>query len=189
MGGVTVTRHSADPAHAESLSLALEREHREIDDAIKGCTAAPSASPEAITALKRAVAELRWHIYVEEELLFPPLRAAGMTGPVLVMLREHGQMWPILDALEQSLQDEVDHVAVRTAGRQMLILLQHHNPKEERILYPQVDHVLGADASGAIREFLTGGQVPADWVCQHLRPRRAGGEPASAVTTPSTSQG
>ena len=165
-----MTSQPAEVARTESLSQALEREHREIDDAIKGCAAGPGASPQAVTALKRAVAELRWHIFVEEELLFPRLRAAGMTGPVLVMLREHGQMWPILDTLDQALRDEVDQDRLLTACRQLLILLQHHNPKEERILYPQVDHALGADASGAIREFLTGGRVPAGWTCQHLRP-------------------
>lgn len=166
---------AADAVPAESLSQALEQEHREIDDAIKRCADAADASPEARADLERAVAELRWHIFVEEELLFPPLRAAGMTGPILVMLREHAQMWPMLDKLDQALREEFDQGALRTACRQLLILLQHHNPKEERILYPQVDRVLGEDTTGAIREFLSGGRVPADWICQHLRPKRAGG--------------
>jgi regulator of cell morphogenesis and NO signaling len=170
-----VEHRAADAVPAVSLSQALEQEHREIDDAIKRCADTAVASPEAGADLERAVAELRWHIYVEEELLFPPLRAAGMTGPILVMLWEHGQMWPILDTLDQALRDEVDQGTLHTSCRTLLILLKHHNPKEEKILYPQVDYVLGEDASGAIREFLTGGRVPADWMCQHLRPKRGGG--------------
>lgn len=158
-----------DEAHRESLSQALEREHREIDDAILTCSRATGASPEARAALQQAIAELRWHIFVEEELLFPPLRAAGMTGPVLVMLREHAQMWPVLDDLDQALRGDADQGAVRTSCRQLLVLLQHHNPKEERILYPQVDQVLGVEASVAVRDFLSGGEIPSDWVCHNLR--------------------
>jgi iron-sulfur cluster repair protein YtfE (RIC family) len=165
---------AAGAASEESLSHALEREHREIDDAIRRCADVPVASPEARAALERAVRELRWHIYVEEELLFPPLRAAGMTGPILVMLREHAQMWPILATLDLALREDPGLGVLRTACRDLVILLQHHNPKEEQILYPQVDQALGVDASSAVREFLSGGRVPADWTCQHLRPERAG---------------
>ena len=161
---------STGGARDGSLSRALEQEHREIDGVIKKCADGSALDADAKAGLIRAVAELRRHIYAEEELLFPPLRRAGLMGPVLVMLREHGQIWPILDTLDQALRDEVDQDRLLTACRQLLILLQHHNPKEERILYPQVDHALGADASGAIREFLTGGRVPAGWTCQHLRP-------------------
>lgn len=98
-----------------------------------------------------------------------------MTGPILVMLREHGQMWPILDTLDHELADGVSDDVLRTACRQLLILLQHHNPKEEQILYPQVDRVVGKGASVDVREFLDAGQVPADWMCQHLRHARGGG--------------
>lgn len=166
---------STNRAGAESLSRALEREHREIDNAIKGCADGSASGTQAQQGLKRAVAELRRHIYAEEELLFPPLRQAGMTGPILVMLREHGQMWPILDTLDHELADGVSDDALRTACRKLYVLLQHHNPKEEQILYPQVDRVVGKDASVDVREFLDAGQVPADWMCQHLRHERGGG--------------
>ena len=46
----------------------------------------------------RAMESLRRHIFLEEQLLFPPLREAGMIAPVLVMLREHGEIWQSLDA-------------------------------------------------------------------------------------------
>lgn len=160
----------------ESLRDALERDHRDVDNAVEGYADGTVSGARAQLGLKRAVEELRRHIYAEEELLFPPLRQAGMTGPILVMLREHGQMWPILDTLDRELREDAGEDVLRTACRQLLILLQQHNPKEEQILYPQVDHVLGADERIAVREFLDAGQVPADWTCQHLRrPQGAGG--------------
>jgi iron-sulfur cluster repair protein YtfE (RIC family) len=160
----------------ESLRAVLERDHREVDIAVEGYASGTAAGTRAQLALKRAVEELRRHIYAEEELLFPSLRQAGMTGPVLVMLREHGQMWPILDTLDRELRDDASEDVLRTACGELLILLHQHNPKEEQILYPQVDQVLGVDENVAVREFLDAGQVPADWTCQHLhRPQRAGG--------------
>lgn len=157
----------------EPLHQALEREHRDVDDAVKACADSPVASPEAREALGRAVADLRRHIYVEEELLFPPLRAAGMVGPVLVMLREHAQMWPVLDRLDRALREDDEQGVLRAACRELFVLLQHHNPKEEQILYPQVDHVVGDDQSHGVLEVLETGQMPEGWTCQLLRARRA----------------
>lgn len=62
---------------AESLSQALEREHREIDNAIKGCADGSVLDSQSKVDLKRAVDELRRHIYVEEELLFPHCARQG----------------------------------------------------------------------------------------------------------------
>lgn len=160
----------------ESMRDALERDHRDVDSAVERYANGTATGTQAQLGLKRAVEELRRHIYAEEELLFPPLRQAGMTGPILVMLREHGQMWPILDTLDRELRDDASEDVLRTECRQLFILLKHHNPKEEQILYPQADQVLGVDEGIAVREFLDTGQVPADWTCQHLRrPQRAGG--------------
>jgi len=155
-------------ASAESLRDALERDHREVDDALEGYANGSASGTWAQLGLKRAEEGLRRHIYAEEELLFPPLRQAGMTGPILVMLREHGRMWPVLDTLAHELREGVSDDVLRATCRQLLILLQHHNPKEEQILYPQVDQLLDVDAIVAVREFLDAGQIPADWTCQHL---------------------
>ncbi|HEY3459830.1 MAG TPA: hypothetical protein VGL52_03315 [Casimicrobiaceae bacterium] len=42
------------------------------------------------------LALLRRHAYVEHEILLPPLMKAGLVMPVLVMKREHAQMWPLI---------------------------------------------------------------------------------------------
>lgn len=160
---------STSRAQQGSLSRELEQEHREIDDVIKSCADGPAPGADEKAGLKRAVDELRRHIYAEEELLFPPLRKAGMVGPILVMLREHGDMWPLLDTLDHGLAEDAGDDVLRTTCRQLLILLQQHNPKEEQILYPEIDRVVGADASPGVHEFLDAGQVPADWTCHFLR--------------------
>ena len=155
----------------ESLAAALEREHRDIDDGI----AAFSASPEDTRPLARAIGALRRHIYLEEEFLFPLLGEAepALRAPVFVMLREHAQIWGLLDALER----EPGGSAGQALCRQLASQLLHHNLKEERVLYPRADDALPPAAAERLGEFLGSGELPEGWVCVKARPvtPKAGG--------------
>lgn len=90
-----------------TVSATLEGEHRTIDEGIFAFLRSDAATvtPEQRTGLLDAIALLRRHIYIEEQYLFPPLRAAGLFGPVMVMVHEHGLMWPLLDKLERLVAD------------------------------------------------------------------------------------
>ena len=146
-----------------SLATALEREHREIDEGVEGFAADPS-SAQALDLLRRAFAALRRHIYLEEEFLFPPLRAAGMLPPVLVMLREHGEIWRSLASI-LAMDPDADAAGARERCGELLSQLASHNAKEEPIIYPQGDAVLTEEATGELREFISSGQMPEGWVC------------------------
>lgn len=153
-----------------TLGAALEREHREIDGGIEAYIASGSEGSRR-EPLVRAIEGLRRHIYLEEEFLFPPLREAGMMMPVLVMLREHGELWNAMDDVEFRLERNDDADALVNACRELLALLGQHNSKEEPILYPQADTVLTADASAELSAFLVEGRMPQDWMCSAVRPR------------------
>lgn len=153
----------------ETLAQALEREHREIDEGIEAFVASRGTGAPDTAALAQAVAGLRRHIYLEEEMFFPPLRAAGLMGPVLVMLREHGEMWRLLDQLQAELAGDA---AGELAGRlldDLMPRLEAHNLKEERILYPQADAVLEGEPGEELREFMASGRMPPGWVCEMAR--------------------
>lgn len=152
----------------ESLAAALEREHREIDDGIEAFTAGPPSKDRDARPLTRAIQALRRHIYLEEEFLFPALQQAGLVAPVFVMLREHAQMWATLDELERVLDAGTADAALPLC-RQLTVQLQHHNPKEERILYPRADDALTASADERLRAFLSVGELPEGWVCQKAK--------------------
>lgn len=157
-----------DGTLTEPLSAALEREHREIDDGIQSFVA--DADDHDRQGLADAVHALRRHIYAEEELMFPALQDAGLVGPVLVMLREHAQMWPLLDALDLLLgSSDPDATELHVVCTDLFDLLQRHNPKEETILYPQADGVLTSALGAHLRAFLDSGDLPPGWICQHLR--------------------
>lgn len=149
----------------ESLAAALEREHHEIDEGIEVFTADPVAGERDREPLARAVRALRRHIYLEEEFLFPALHAAGLMAPVLVMLREHGEMWGTLDALDDAADDDV----ALTLCRRLNVQLLHHNMKEEKILYPELERVVPEPQEERLRAFLQTGEMPADWVCVRAR--------------------
>lgn len=153
-----------------SLAAALEREHHEIDDGIAAFTAA-SGDPQP---LLRAIRALRRHIYLEEEIMFPLLSAAepALRAPVFVMLREHAQMWPLLDSLEQDIEAGSEIAPARI--RQLTSYLLHHNLKEEKVIYPRTDDALPSAEADRLREFLESGQTPDGWVCTKARPTSQG---------------
>jgi iron-sulfur cluster repair protein YtfE (RIC family) len=150
----------------ESLAAALEHEHREIDQGIEAFASGLAAGESQPEPLTRAMHALRRHIYLEEQFLFPPLREAGLVAPVLVMLREHGQIWKTLDALELELTRGTVSASMLKVCRDLTVQLQHHNLKEEKILYPQADQVLTASANAELRAFLDFGKLPEGWVCE-----------------------
>jgi iron-sulfur cluster repair protein YtfE (RIC family) len=151
----------------ESLAATLEREHREIDKGIEQFESEPS-SYEAAKSLAAAIAQLRRHIYVEEEFIFPALSTGGMVAPVFVMLREHEQIWQRLDALERQVDVAAQSPVALEICHLLLVQLQHHNMKEERILYPETDHALAVDVAVRLAD-LEQTPMPDGWVCIKAR--------------------
>ncbi len=148
-----------------TLSAALEREHREIDGGIETYAtllAADSADP---APLLRAMTGLRRHIYLEEEFIFPPLQAAGMTMPVFVMLREHGELWDAMAELDELLDSDAEPQTLQDACTGLLARLDAHNSKEEPIIYPQADAQLSDEATARLHTFLAEGTTPDGWRC------------------------
>jgi hemerythrin-like domain-containing protein len=146
-----------------TLAQALEREHREIDGGIEAYTAALGRGDSDPAPLLRAMNGLRRHIYLEEEFLFPPLKAAGMVMPIFVMVREHGELWDAMDALDALLAGGTASETLQNACRELLAKLDNHNSKEEPIIYPQADAVLEPDAASGLHDFLASGRMPEGW--------------------------
>jgi len=84
------------------------------------------------------------HFRLEEEVLFPDLEQAhpGARGPTSVMRGEHTQARRLLEDLTTA---AAMGSRSETLGlvETLLMLLQQHNAKEEGILYPMADAVLG----------------------------------------------
>lgn len=81
---------------------------------------------------------------MEEEVLFPTLvSAGGPAGPVQVMRMEHAQMNTLIEQLAVTLTHQ-DAQGYGGLSETLLIVMQQHNIKEERMLYPIADHFLAS---------------------------------------------
>ena len=105
--------------------------------------------------------DLENHFAAEEEILFPAFeQVTGMReGPTRMMCYEHSQARTLLEQMVAAAAAEDGDEFAGTAET-LLVLMQQHNAKEERILYPMCDSALDADV---------------DTLAQDLRQRLAGG--------------
>lgn len=145
----------------------LTREHREIDDAIEIFIEKLDCGSVQHELLSETLEALRRHIYLEEVILFPPLRDAGIVMPIFVMMREHGELWRTMDTLADLLADGNDSVRLRDTCTQLLDQLLQHNSKEEPVIYPNADTELPPQTSAELSRFIGVGRTPDGWVCQH----------------------
>ncbi|TAN04964.1 MAG: hemerythrin domain-containing protein [Rhodanobacteraceae bacterium] len=142
-------------------SQLLANQHHQIDAGVKGIAEGGSDLP----ALARSLALLRLHVYVEEAILFPPLVKSGLTMPVFVMKREHGQMWPLLESLAAASAKAAAEGTMREDGRKLYQLLQMHNPKEESIVYTALDRLQAQPAEPSFATAIQAAQLPEGWRC------------------------
>ena len=170
---------STPASHSPTLSIGelLTREHHEIDAGIETFVAnagngdwPANATGNWTLPLLGAMTALRRHIYLEERFLFPPIRATGLLLPIMVMLREHGELWRVMDQLREALDGGTDDPCQRnelvTRCRAMLELLEAHNSKEEPIIYTRAEVDLPKAARGELAHFLRSGRTPPGWVCE-----------------------
>ncbi len=120
-------------------------DHRSCDSTWAKVEAAVDAGDATLAADTwiRFDDNLRRHLSMEEEVLFPALAAAGMPhmGPIQVMLMEHEQMRAVLDTMA-GCADGGDWEGLADHGDTLLMLIQQHNVKEEGILYPMAGQLL-----------------------------------------------
>lgn len=138
---------AAWPASAPSLTAYLSADHEHCDDLF-------SVAENAVLSEAWGQAERAWatfaqallrHFSREENVLFPAFEAqTGMrAGPTAVMREEHAQMTDLLVAMQGAVtqRQSADFMGL---AETLLMLMQQHNIKEERILYPLTDQALAA---------------------------------------------
>lgn len=148
----------------QTLGLALEQEHRSIDQGIAATLSSIADGHPDFGPLRGALSLLRRHIYLEEARLFPPLRGGRLAAAIFVMLREHGEMWGDMTALDARIEAG-DAAAVASQARSLLAALDQHNGKEEPVIYSGMDPDLPPGLATELVAWLAEGRMPAGWVC------------------------
>ena len=167
----------------ESISAALIREHHEIDAGVEqfvarieelGQTPSDDQIREAAALLADALSALRRHIYLEEEFVFPSLSDPSLQMAMLVMYREHGQIWRLMDQAQNQIAGHGAAVDVMATCKTMLAELERHNAKEEPIIYPHTDADLSREKQEQLARFLESGEMPAGWTCREASEPKGG---------------
>lgn len=144
----------------ELPSRLLAGQHRKIDQGVEGIVYG-TGGPQALAA---ALKLLREHLYLEEEVLFPPLAEAGLAMPIFVMKREHGQMWPLIGSLEAACA-ACAAGDLREDARQLLQQLKIHNTKEEQIVYAAADRYEPVHPDAPLVQAMAAARMMDGWVC------------------------
>lgn len=153
---------------AANLSAALEREHQEVDAGIGAFLEKLDAGSVDADALHATLSALRRHIYLEEQLLFPPISKGAQMMSVFGMIRGHGEIWRAMDTLDDLIAgsgDTADHDTLRQLCQTLLALLADHNKVEEPVIYPAADSGLAPEQAAELAGFLESGRMPDGWVC------------------------
>lgn len=93
------------------------------------------------------------HFSMEEGVLFPAFeeRSGQTMGPTEVMRGEHAQMRQLLEDMSQALAGR-DRDSYLGLSETLMIIMQQHNMKEEKMLYPMADQLLGSDVEELLQE-------------------------------------
>jgi hemerythrin-like domain-containing protein len=136
-----------------SIGDFMSRGHKDCDQAFARAEESAGADWSATeTGFRIFLRSMQYHFAMEEEVLFPAFEEqTGMSGggPTETMRVEHEQMRRLFDEMQQA-------VAARDANQYLglaetlMLLMQQHNMKEEGMLYPMMDEVLGAQAADLI---------------------------------------
>ena len=92
------------------------------------------------------------HFSMEEDVLFPEFESrTGQTmGPTQMMRMEHIQMRQLFGDMERALASR-DRDGYLGLSETLMMIMQQHNMKEEQMLYPMTDQVIGTDADDVLK--------------------------------------
>ena len=137
------------PVHPVNISEIMSAHHRHCDELFVNAENMLSQGDwdraEAEFAAFREQTEK--HFSKEEDVLFPEFekRTGQTAGPTQMMRSEHAQMRQLFYDMAEAIRQQDRHQALGLSETLMMIM-QQHNMKEERILYPMIDQVVGSQA-------------------------------------------
>jgi iron-sulfur cluster repair protein YtfE (RIC family) len=122
-------------------------DHHRLDVVLDDVTAAVEAGEldQAQRTFVHYERGMRRHMRIEEEvvsLLYAIERTGDAKGPVEMMRREHADILSLIDEMGTALTRQ-DAAAYKAARDTLTQLLPEHHLKEEQMLYPLLDSLVG----------------------------------------------
>jgi len=139
----------------ETITQTLSEEHARCDKLFAELEShiAEGQWDKATGEFDKFINAMELHFLDEEEILFPAFeqRTGHAMGPTRVMRMEHTQMRQLFAGMRGSVEQKNSEVFL-SQSETLLMLMRQHNAKEEQMLYPMTDQVLGGDASALIKQ-------------------------------------
>ena len=135
----------------ENITQLMSTDHKRCDDLFAEVESdvVDKKWEEAISKFDLFRSAMDAHLTSEEEILFPEFekKTGSSHGPTTVMKMEHEQMREVMTRIHTTfVEKKFDDLP--GILETLMMLLQQHNMKEEQMLYPMADQVLGEEASG-----------------------------------------
>lgn len=136
----------------------LGADHRACDDLFALAEEAVAKSnrvkenwDSARTLFSQFQTAITHHLAMEETVFFPAFeaRSGNRMGPTQVMRMEHEQMRALLVDMAQA-ASAGDASTYLGLSETLNMLMQQHNLKEENMLYPMADQMLGGERDAVI---------------------------------------
>ncbi len=134
-----------------SINEHFTEDHERLDELFHQFqTLKTSNRVKAVNDFMEFKSGLEKHIVWEEEILFPSFekKFGHLGGPTEVMRWEHWEIRKYLNAIAAKLAQDDNDTDVEEMGLQSVLC--PHNHKEESILYPMIDQVIGAEERAGI---------------------------------------
>ena len=132
----------------------LGSDHRACDDLFASAEAAAAQKDwgSARSLFDRFQAAMAHHLAMEETVLFTAFEArmGNSMGPTQVMRAEHEQMRTLFQDMARAVAD-ANLNSYLGLSETLNMLMQQHNLKEENMLYPMSDQMLGGQRDDLIR--------------------------------------
>jgi hemerythrin-like domain-containing protein len=146
---IAIARRAGSPGEIREINETLSWDHDRLDalEAEAFRKRAEGDLQSARETYMEFAAGLRRHIAFEEQILFPAFEAtSGMpptAGPTAVMRAEHREIEDLIGRIEAGIAEK--DTPVEELRRSLHAVLGEHNFKEEEVLYPATDQLLGPD--------------------------------------------
>lgn len=162
---------------SHDLSVVMKDDHQAVDDGLEAFLTGLDGGVVDGDGLQETLDILRRHAYMEEQMIFPPLRQGNLMASVLGMLRGHGEIWRTMDSLTELVTDGAETDRLRETGKLLLDQLARHNKIEEAVIYSVIDTDLESATDTALADFRSAGTLPDGWVCAmaYQQPRGTNG--------------
>lgn len=132
----------------------LGSDHRACDDLFASAEMAVAQNnwARARSQFERFQAAMVRHLAMEENILFPAFEAqtGNRMGPTQIMRMEHQHIRDLIQHMVRAVADSNQN-SYLGLSETLNMLIQQHNLKEESMLYPMSDQVLGSDRDAMIR--------------------------------------